>query len=160
MSIVETETINKESTLKDKMHLVANALRNNAGVEQLYCTLNDTKGGMCVLGLLLFRAGVPHDDAITYQTRGYYKILELYGISKEESEIQLKFNRKMTEDDLYEDSLVQRKDTGYSATTIKRANNCLTGTHRVTLEKLYRLNDTHIKFDTIADVVDYTADRL
>lgn len=160
MSIVETETINKEPTLKDKMHLVANALRNNNGIEQLYCILNDTKGGMCAMGLLAFRAGVPHEDAINYQTRGYHKILGFYGISKEESSTRLIFNRKITEDDLYDDSTVPRMDARYNTTNIKIANGYLAGSPVVALETLHRLNDSHIKFDIIADVIDYTADTL
>lgn len=160
MSIVETETINKEPTLKDKMHLIASALRNNNGVEQLYCILNDTKGGMCAMGLLAFRAGVPHDDAINYQTRGYHKILEFYGISKEESNTRLIFNRKITEDDLYDDSAVPRMDERCNTSNINIANGYLTGSSAVILGTLYRLNDSHIKFDTIADIIDYTANTL
>ena len=160
MSIVETETINKEPTLKDKMHLVANALRNNNGVEQLYCILNDAKGGMCAMGLLAFRAGIPHEDIRTYYTNTYCMILKRYGISKEEGDTKLKFNRKMIKDDLYEDSKVKRNDEGYNSRNLRVADRYLSSKPFVTLGTLYRLNDSHIKFDTIADVIDYTADRL
>lgn len=161
MSIVETEIINKEPTLKDKMHLVASALRNNIGVEQLYCELDDGKGGMCAMGLLSFRAGIPHDEAKKYSTRFYHKTLELYGISKEESRTRLKFNRKVTEDDLYDDSTIKRMDESYDKVNLNVANGYLTNPEfYTTLGTLHRLNDSHIKFDTIADIIDYTANTL
>lgn len=163
MSIVETEIINKEPTLKDKMHLVASALRNNNGVEQLYCELDDGKGGMCAMGLLSFRAGIPHDEALgkVYNTKRYHKILGLYGISKEESMTQLKFNRKVTEDDLYDDSTIKRMDKSYDKVNLNVANGYLTNSEfYTTLGTLHRLNDSHIKFDTIADIIDYTANTL
>ena len=156
MSIVET--INLEPTLEDKMHLVANALRNNNGVEQLWCELNDKKGGMCAMGLLAFRAGIPHDDVDNIANLRY-KILGLYGISKEELKTKLFFNRKVTEDDLYDDTI--KRTDGSNKRNINVANGFLTGSYsHVTLGFLYRLSDSHIKFDTIADIIDYTADVL
>ena len=156
--IIVKPVVEEPITLKDKMHLVANALRNNIGVEQLYCELDDGKGGMCAFGLLAFRAGIPHDEN-DYNSMGYHEILELYGISKEESMTVLKFNRELTGDDTFEgkhvlSGLCYERD-------VRRANTYLSrGVYNVTLDNLQRLNDCHIKFNTIADVIDYTADTL
>jgi len=84
----QLQEIKKEVTLKDKLHLMAETLRNcnlNQGVYD-FCTKNkDGKESFCVYGALGFMAGIPKDDL---QFNPYIPILRKYGITEDkESEM-------------------------------------------------------------------------
>jgi hypothetical protein len=120
-------------SLADKMHLVADTLRNcydiNHGHGRYYNKDNDS---FCAMGALAFRAGVPKDQMDGFGLSG---ALELYGIDNETRyETQLKITNR--EADKYNIS------TNYK------------------LSMLWALNDAGMPFDKIAEIVDRTADSL
>ena len=123
----------QEVTLRDKLHLMAETLRNPGEIEQCYLSLvyelNPNK--MCVFGLLGFRAGIPREDINWDKNHEIYiDILKKYGINeKEATKTLIKFN--------------------VNAKTLTTS-----------LRGMYKINDEGYTFDEIADVLDQTADKL
>lgn len=77
----------EELSLKEKLHLMADVIRNHQGIEQ--CMLHFWEGGnrMCVMGLLGYRAGMPKEDL--RQSHNYCEVMKRYGINLEEERTPL-----------------------------------------------------------------------
>ena len=124
----------EDLTLVDKMHVIANTLRNCTDLIQGKGSYyNSEKDTFCAMGALAFRAGIPkHELEDNVHTFGFSGALDLYGIDEStRSNIPLKM------------TLVEKNKLG-------GAN----------LSSLWYLNDHDFSFNQIADIVDRTADAL
>jgi len=79
------ETVKKQITLRDKLHLMAETLRNctdlHQGVYNFYAKHLDGTETFCAMGALGFKAGIPKG---VLQTRPYELVLEKYGLTEDE----------------------------------------------------------------------------
>ena len=118
-----------EKPLKEKLHLMAETIRNNQGIEQCLYGLWNGENRFCVMGLLGFRAGIPKEELpVNSDSNIYKRIFDKYGISYKESlEIYIK-------------------------------NPLLNNSTK--LRTVYALNDSGCSFNTIADMIDKTAESL
>jgi len=89
--LIEKQENIHEKPLKEKLHLMAETIRNHEGIEQdRGCLINfEKENKMCVYGLLGWRAGIPRDVLKGFYIDRYGEILEKYGITKEESQTLL-----------------------------------------------------------------------
>ena len=81
----------QEISLKEKLYLMADTIRNHEGIEQGkgWLVNYEEENKMCVYGLLGWRAGIPRDVLKGLYIDKYGEILEKYGITKEESRTPL-----------------------------------------------------------------------
>jgi len=124
------ETI-QEKPLKEKLHLMAETIRNHQGIEQCKYDLWKGENKFCVMGLLGFRAGIPKEE-LPYDAHPliYDRIFEKYGIpTKKADEIYIKNPMEWTD-------------------------------HHSNLRHIFMLNDIGYSFDEIADWIDETAESL
>jgi len=118
----------QEMSLKEKLHLMADTIRNHQGIEQVTGTLWQGDNRMCVMGLLGYRAGLSKDDL------GYEQMWIKFNISKVERSIDIQFPSHLKN---------------------KRE-------FKSQLRWMFELNDTPnlFSFDQIAEILDYTANKL
>ena len=122
----------KEKTLSDKLHLMAETLRNcteKRCVGKLYDPRNDS---MCAYGALGFMSGIPKDKIVK---EGFVGILSNYGIDLDESSMIVT---------LPNDS----QDMHYPQREVSM------------FQAIYQLNDHGYSFPEIATYLDYWADNL
>ncbi len=125
----------KNMTVVNKLHLIADTLRNCTDLKQGTGRYYDEKtDSFCVMGALAFRAGLPKDEVDEYG--GWSEALKLYGIG---------FKEKVST------KLILTKEEEMK---MERQN------HNMTIGSLWDLNDQGFSFNEIADVVDRTADNL
>jgi len=103
----------QEISLKEKLHLMAETIRNHQGIEQgRGCLINcEKENTMCVYGLLGWRAGIPRDTLKGFYIDKYGEILKKYGITKEESRTPL-INHRETHYQLF--NIFALNDNGHT----------------------------------------------
>ena len=104
----------QEISLKEKLYLMADTIRNHKGIKQCKgCLVNyRDENKMCVYGLLGWRAGIPRDVLKGLDISKYGEILGKYGITKEESKTSLYDHGESTHCQLL--SIFHLNDRGYS----------------------------------------------
>lgn len=91
MSVICDQLKAKPKTLKEKVKVIVDTLRNNNGISQCYYNYTDYEDKLCAVGLLAFRAGIPIGDL----RNGYMidKIFKQYDVTLRESlECFIEFN--------------------------------------------------------------------
>jgi len=110
------ETVKKQITLKDKVHLIAETLRN-CNLEQgklKFAIKEDGKEKFCAYGALGFMAGIPKD---VLKTHPYIPILTKYGITESEARTMIevpKFSPYMEKEMCLRDAIWYMNDQGMS----------------------------------------------
>jgi len=124
----------KKKTLSDKMHLMADTLRNcteKQCIGKFYDPRNDS---VCAYGALGFMAGIPKDDL---KKQDFTKVLASYGIDLDESgKLVILPNEAMNEHGYYP----QRESSLF--------------------QSIFQLNDKGYSFKEIASYLDIWADNI